>query len=76
MPENKPKLIVFAGPNGSGKTSITETLREHHWLSGCTFINPSSTPMKWLRRSLAAGTRRKLSGKQPKRLSNCANSAY
>lgn len=40
MPENKPKLIVFAGPNGSGKTSITETLREHHWLSGCTFINP------------------------------------
>lgn len=40
MPENRPKLIVFAGPNGSGKTSITETLREHHWLSGCTFINP------------------------------------
>ncbi|HBX56452.1 zeta toxin family protein [Pseudomonas sp. UBA2684] len=40
MPESKPKLIVFAGPNGSGKTSITETLREHHWLSGCTFVNP------------------------------------
>jgi predicted ABC-type ATPase len=40
MSENRPKLIVFAGPNGSGKTSITETLREHHWLSGCTFINP------------------------------------
>lgn len=40
MPESKPKLIVFAGPNGSGKTSITETLREHHWLSDCTFVNP------------------------------------
>ncbi|TBU96189.1 zeta toxin family protein [Phytopseudomonas dryadis] len=40
MPERKPKLIVFAGPNGSGKTSITETLREHSWLSNCTFINP------------------------------------
>ncbi len=40
MPEIKPKLIVFAGPNGSGKTSITETLRQHDWLAGCTFINP------------------------------------
>ncbi|MEG7359378.1 zeta toxin family protein [Pseudomonas citronellolis] len=36
----KPRLIVFAGPNGSGKTSITEQLREHQWLEGCIFINP------------------------------------
>ena len=40
MADIKPKLLVFAGPNGSGKTSITEMLREHHWLSDCTFINP------------------------------------
>ncbi|WBG64175.1 zeta toxin family protein [Pseudomonas citronellolis] len=37
---DKPRLIVFAGPNGSGKTSITEQLREHQWLEGCVFINP------------------------------------
>ncbi len=36
----KPRLIVFAGPNGSGKTSITEQLREPQWLEGCIFINP------------------------------------
>ncbi|MBB2493944.1 zeta toxin family protein [Aquipseudomonas ullengensis] len=40
MHEQKPKLVVFAGPNGSGKTSITEMLRQHHWLEGCTFVNP------------------------------------
>ena len=40
MPEARPKLLVFAGPNGSGKTSITEMLRKHHWLSDCTFVNP------------------------------------
>ncbi len=40
MADIKPKLLVFAGLNGSGKTSITEMLREHHWLSDCTFINP------------------------------------
>lgn len=36
----KPSLIVVAGPNGSGKTTITEKLLRHDWMSGCTYINP------------------------------------
>lgn len=36
----KPSLIVVAGPNGSGKTTITEKLLRHEWMSDCTYINP------------------------------------
>jgi predicted ABC-type ATPase len=36
----KPKLIVVAGPNGSGKTTITEKLLRHEWMGGCVYINP------------------------------------
>lgn len=39
-PERRPTLVVIAGPNGSGKTSITEALLRHHWLAGCRYINP------------------------------------
>jgi uridine kinase len=28
-PNNKPVLIVIAGPNGSGKTSITKQILKH-----------------------------------------------
>lgn len=38
----KPRLIVIAGANGSGKTSLTETLLQHQWLSGCEYINPDN----------------------------------
>ncbi len=40
----KPRLLVIAGPNGSGKTSITEQLHElkHHWMLGCDYINPDN----------------------------------
>lgn len=38
----KPRLIVIAGPNGSGKTSITEELLRHDWTSGCDYINPDN----------------------------------
>ena len=38
----RPRLIVVAGPNGSGKTSITHQMRDlrHKWMVGCAYINP------------------------------------
>ncbi len=38
----KPVLIVVAGPNGSGKTTITKKLLHHQWIEGnnCVYINP------------------------------------
>jgi predicted ABC-type ATPase len=38
----KPKLIVIAGPNGSGKTSVTSKILEHEWIDGCRYINPDA----------------------------------
>lgn len=37
-----PRLIVIAGPNGSGKTSITSQILRHEWAQGCDYINPDS----------------------------------
>ena len=42
MVDNKPRLIVVAGPNGSGKTSITEQLLRHAWMDGCEYVNPDN----------------------------------
>lgn len=36
----KPKLIVIAGPNGSGKTTFTSQVLRHDWAEGCLLINP------------------------------------
>jgi predicted ABC-type ATPase len=36
----KPILIIIAGPNGSGKTSITSRILEHEWVEECVYINP------------------------------------
>lgn len=37
---HKPVLIVIAGPNGSGKTTITSKILKHEWLEGAIYINP------------------------------------
>ncbi|MGM9817302.1 MAG: zeta toxin family protein [Lepagella sp.] len=36
----KPELIVIAGPNGSGKTSVTQKFLHHEWAEGTVYINP------------------------------------
>lgn len=36
----KPRLLVVAGPNGSGKTTVTEQVLRHRWFHGCEYINP------------------------------------
>lgn len=38
----KPKLVIIAGPNGSGKTSVTGKILEHEWIDGCVYINPDN----------------------------------
>jgi len=38
----KPKLLVIAGPNGSGKTSVTNKILKHEWVEGCVYINPDN----------------------------------
>lgn len=38
--ERLPEMIVIAGPNGSGKTSVTQKFLQHEWASGTIYINP------------------------------------
>lgn len=40
MDSHKPVLIVIAGPNGSGKTSITKEILHHKWMENAAYINP------------------------------------
>ncbi len=37
---HRPVLIVIAGPNGSGKTTITGRILKHEWLENAIYINP------------------------------------
>lgn len=39
---HQPVIVVIAGPNGSGKTSLTQDLRLHNWVTGegCVYVNP------------------------------------
>lgn len=41
-PVERPRLLVVAGPNGSGKTSVTEQGLRHEWFHGCLYINPDN----------------------------------
>ena len=36
----RPELVVIAGPNGSGKTTISRRLLQHAWGRECLFLNP------------------------------------
>lgn len=38
--DKKPVLIVVAGPNGSGKTTVTSKILHHQWLENSVYINP------------------------------------
>ena len=40
--EHRPVLIVIAGPNGSGKTSVTSKFLHHEWLEDSEYINPDN----------------------------------
>ena len=37
---HKHVLIVIAGPNGSGKTTVTEQILRHEWMEDAIYINP------------------------------------
>ena len=38
--DHRPVLIVIAGPNGSGKTTIISKILRHEWLEDAVYINP------------------------------------
>ncbi len=37
---SQPALLVIAGPNGSGKTTVTARLRQDKWSDGVEYLNP------------------------------------
>ncbi|MBR5393313.1 MAG: zeta toxin family protein [Prevotella sp.] len=37
---HKPVLIIIAGPNGSGKTTITSKILKHEWMEDAIYVNP------------------------------------
>lgn len=38
--DKSPEMIIIAGPNGSGKTTITTQFLRHEWSEGILYINP------------------------------------
>jgi len=49
---HKPVLIVIAGPNDSGKTTITSRVLHHKWLEDSIYINPDNIAQKEQRTTL------------------------
>lgn len=43
---HQPILIVIAGPNGSGKTTITTEVLESKWLEDAVYVNPDNIAQK------------------------------
>jgi predicted ABC-type ATPase len=41
-----PLLIVIAGPNGSGKTTITSEVLKSEWMEDAVYINPDNVALK------------------------------
>lgn len=39
MDKRKPRFLIIAGPNGSGKTTFAKLLLENRWGLGCRFFN-------------------------------------
>jgi len=37
----RPKLLIIAGPNGTGKTTVTSQILRHEWVEDCEYINPN-----------------------------------
>lgn len=42
MSAHKPVLIIIAGPNGSGKTTVTSQILQHKWMEDSVYINPDN----------------------------------
>ncbi len=42
----KSKLLIIAGPNGSGKTTVTSQILKHEWTENCEYINPDDIAEK------------------------------
>jgi predicted ABC-type ATPase len=36
----RPKLLIIAGPNGTGKTTVTSQILKHEWVEDSEYINP------------------------------------
>jgi predicted ABC-type ATPase len=48
-----PVLLVIAGPNGSGKTTVTVRLRVDQWSEGVEYLNPDDIARDPIRRPRA-----------------------